>query len=106
MLRPHDGEDAELCHARLAAHDLQHQLVFLVGEAVLRNDVRRDLGGRSGHESASTMLANSALPSVEPCSGSIAFSGCGIRPSTFLVRLKMPAMLRADPLGLASSSSP
>src|SRR5258707_10655271 len=53
--------------------------------------------------SASTSPSKSALPSVQPCSSSLASSGWGIRPSTVLVSLKMPAMLRAEPLALSSS---
>src|SRR5260221_9410757 len=101
MLRPHHREDAKLGHRRLAAHDFQHQFIFVRGQAMFGDNVRGNLLG-STHDSASTMPWNSAKPSVEPCSLSMAFSGCGIMPSTFFVRLKMPAILRSEPLGLCS----
>lgn len=45
-------------------------------------------------------LSNSRSPSVPPTSGSIRFSGCGIRPSTFSLGENTPAMLRSEPFGL------
>ena len=66
------------------------------------------IGGRrirDGERKASTSPSNSFLPSIEPSCGSVAFSGCGIMPSTFLVLLKIPAMLRAEPLGLLVAST-
>src|SRR4029077_15741346 len=45
-------------------------------------------------------------PSWVPCSGSIAFSGCGIRPTTVPAGLQIPAMLRSEPLGLGSTPAP
>ncbi len=47
---------------------------------------------------------NSARPSMPPCAASIRFSGCGIRPSTFLSRLNTPAMSATEPLGLVPSA--
>ena len=45
VLRPHDGEDAELDEVRLAAHRVQDALVFVGAEAVVGNDLGRDHGG-------------------------------------------------------------
>ena len=53
--------------------------------------------------SALTSPSKKAWPSVRPSSGSLAFSGCGIRPRTVRVSLKMPAIARAEPLKFASS---
>jgi len=44
-------------------------------------------------------------PSVDPSNGSMARSGCGIIPSTLPPALMIPAMLRAEPLGLASGDT-
>ena len=40
---------------------------------------------------------------VEPSSGSIARSGCGMRPTTAPFALATPAMLRIDPFGFAAA---
>ena len=47
---------------------------------------------------ASSRPSNRRLPSLLPCAGSIARSGCGIRPSTLPASLRMPAIRRAEPL--------
>jgi hypothetical protein len=52
---------------------------------------------------ALTSPSKKAWPSVRPSSGSLAFSGCGIRPRMVRVSLKMPAIARAEPLKLAPS---
>ena len=52
--------------------------------------------------SAAASASNSGLPSVPPISGSTRSSGCGIRPSTRRFGDRMPAMVRALPLRLAS----
>src|SRR5215469_200219 len=45
---------------------------------------------------------NILKPSTPPSSVSLARSGCGIIPSTFLSGLEIPAILSSEPLGLAS----
>src|SRR6185437_10060386 len=108
MLRPHHREDAELSEVGGAAHDLHRARIFLGAEAEFGGKRGTDfaLRLRAGAQfSASTRPAKKGTPSSEPCSGCVASSGCGISPSTVLVSLKMPAMLRAEPLALDASSS-
>jgi signal peptidase I len=61
-----------------------------------------DTGGarRSGNQALARALWKRMAPSAEPSSGSKARSGWGIRPSTLPRALTMPAMSRAEPLGL------
>jgi hypothetical protein len=47
---------------------------------------------------ASSSPSNSRRPSVQPCAGSSALSGCGISPSTLPASLRIPAIEHADPL--------
>ena len=54
---------------------------------------------------APTRPSNKPCPSVPPKSGSVAFSGCGISPSTVRLSLKMPAIARVEPLTLSLSAS-
>src|ERR1700742_592340 len=103
MLRPHHREDAELGEVGCAAHDLHRARIFLGAEAELGGEGRADFA--LGQFSASTKPAKNGTPSSEPCSGWVASSEGGIGPSTVLVSLKMPAMLRAEPLELCFSSS-
>ena len=98
MLAPHHREDAELGEVGRAAEDRHRARIFLGAEAVFGG--KRGADRSLGQVSASTRPAKNGTPSIEPCSGCVASSGCGIRPSTVLVSLKMPAMLRAEPLGL------
>src|SRR5437763_850306 len=49
---------------------------------------------------ASNRLSNIGRQSVEPWSGSIMFSGCGIMPMTLPRSFMMPAMSLTAPLGL------
>ncbi len=58
--------------------------------------------GSSLRAYAAASASNSGLPSVPPISGSTRSSGCGISPSTRRLGDRMPAMLRALPLRLAS----
>jgi hypothetical protein len=51
----------------------------------------------------STSEARTSAPSPEPSSGSMACSGCGIRPSTLPSVLHTPATSEIDPFGLSSS---
>ena len=56
---------------------------------------------RKGNQASAKLLAalsNSARPSVLPCSGSIARSGCGIMPRTLPASLSTPAISRREPL--------
>src|SRR5436305_257895 len=46
----------------------------------------------------SSSPSNSRRPSVPPCAGSTTRSGCGIRPSTLPLSLRIPAIRRAEPL--------
>ena len=59
--------------------------------------LKRPAGRRS--PSAAASPANRRAPSVPPCAGSAARSGCGIRPSTRRFAERMPAMSRCDPFG-------
>ena len=100
VLAPHHAEDAELGVAGLAAQDRDDLFVFGVRELMQRDQIRRDCA----HEctaAAATMDWKITIPSVDPCSGSVASSGCGIKPSTLRSRLRMPAMSRSEPLGLS-----
>src|SRR5215467_15074049 len=108
MLRPHHREDAELGEVGRAAHDLHRARIFLGAKPEFDGEFRADFGlglWALGQASASQSPAKNGTPSSEPCSGWVASSGCGISPSTVLVSLKMPAMLRAEPLALDASSS-
>ena len=118
VLAPHRREDAELDHGGRAAHDRQDALVFVGRQAVLGHDLRRDRGLVGKLDRRILLQARDALMSgprpglrTTPCRreppniGSTAFSGCGISPSTVLVSLKTPAMLRIEPLGLPLPST-
>ena len=83
VLGPHDREDAQLGQVRLAAHDLEDQLVLVGLDAVARDD----FGGNLAHDSASTSESNISLPSDPPSRSSAKRSGCGIRPSTLNLEL-------------------
>ena len=50
---------------------------------------------------ARSMDWNTARPSEEPISGSVARSGCGIIPITLRSRFSTPAISRSEPLGLS-----
>lgn len=56
------------------------------------------------HPKLSNNPSNRARPSVPPKSGSTTRSGCGISPSTLRFSLRMPAILRALPLGFSPSA--
>src|SRR5258708_10016939 len=104
MLAPHDREDADVGQGRLAVHDLEEPLILLRRQPMLGDLRRADACIRQGHASAATSPSKSPLPSMPPMAASMAFSGCGIKPSTVFDSLKMPAMLRAEPFGLPSGS--
>ena len=108
VLAPHHRDDAELGEVGRPAEEAAKTAIFLRRQAVLGDDCWRHRGvaDRAAHARARTSPSNSARPSVDPCNGSTAFSGCGIRPSTFLVSLKIPAIARAEPLGLPLPASP
>ena len=78
-----DGHDASARHlgpALLAGQT--PQLVVPAGERQeLRAFGQRTTGDQAASAAASP--SNSTSPSVPPTSGSIRFSGCGMRPSTF-----------------------
>ena len=97
MLAPHHGEDAQLHQIGVAAQQALDAGIFLVREAMLADQFGRD----GGHDRASIKLWNRARPSVPPVMGSTIRSGWGIRPSTLRFGLRMPAMSRAEPLGLS-----
>src|ERR1035437_8320412 len=104
VLAPHDGEDAELGVGGLAAEDLDH-LLILTGRELMLGD---DFGGEGGAHAvtaargiACSMDWNTIRPSVEPIRGSVARSGWGIMPITLRSRLRMPAILRSEPLALS-----
>ncbi len=106
VLAPHDRKDAELDAVRRAAENCHDAREFLGRQPVLGRQFRSDRAGvvDSVHASAPASPAKNALPSVPPSSGSAAFSGCGISPSTVRPSLKMPAIARAEPLMLCASS--
>src|SRR5207248_7306415 len=68
------------------------------GEDQRKDDARgRDVA--ADHAAAvSSSPSNRRRPSVRPCAASTTRSGCGIRPSTLPLSLRMPAMRRAEPL--------
>src|SRR5204863_6043976 len=93
VLGPHHREDAELGLGRLAPQRSDDPVVFLAGEAVAFEDLRRD-GHRTAPSCASALTTDSkrTRPSALPSAGSQARSGCGIRPTTLRPSLQMPAM--------------
>src|SRR5690348_14340639 len=107
VLRPHHRKDAELGEIRRAAHDAAGALEFVLGKAELPRLVEGRRGFRAGvrtHAKASASEAKKPWPPVEPSSGSVAFSGCGINPRTLRPSFRIPAIARAEPLSLASST--
>ena len=99
--------------AVLAPHHRKHaqfRLVGLPAQALL--DPVKLLGGQPELEGEifclhSDLPAPAAprripRPSIPPISGSQQRSGCGIIPRTLPSRLRIPAMFRLEPLGLAS----
>ena len=74
------------------------------GVRVLGDQFRGDAYVVGNHATASSTLSKSARPSVAPFSGSIMFSGCGIRPNTLPRSLRMPAMSLSEPLGLVPAA--
>src|SRR5215469_1456058 len=104
VLAPHHREYAELGDVGRAAEKLDRALEFLVGQPVLGREGGGDVTPVV-HWSALTNPSKKARPSVPPSAGSVAFSGCGISPSTVRVSLKIPAIARAEPLKLSSSRS-
>src|SRR6266576_366546 len=105
MLAPHRRENAELGHVRCPSQDCDGALELLFREPEF-------LGERSGdvapttHCNAPINPVKNALPSVLPSSGSVAFSGCGIRPRIVRLSLRMPAIARAEPLKFCASERP
>ena len=100
MLAPHHAEDAQLDKGGLAAHQLQDAVIFGVRKPMLADDLRRDLG----HGLMTALRSGSGTACgrrCRPAAGSTTRSGWGIRPSTLRFSLRMPAMLRAEPLGLS-----
>src|SRR5258707_1147036 len=106
MLAPHHREDAELGEVRHTTENDHRAHVFLGGQAVLGDDVGRNLAHAADAPiSARAMPSKRPRPSTLQSSSSVASSGCGMRPSTVFSSLKMPAMLRAEPLWLSASVS-
>src|SRR5579859_6062398 len=99
VLAPHHTENAQLGVARLAPQDPDDLPVLRLGQLMRGDEIRRDRG--HAWASAVTMDLKTTSPSVEPISSSAARSGCGIMPITLRSRLRIPAMSRADPLGLS-----
>src|SRR5689334_17662200 len=96
VLAPHHAEDAEFDEARFAVQESLDAAILVVAQPMFGDKLRRDLG----HDKVSIRLSNMPRPSVPPSSGSTTRSGCGMRPKTLRFSLRMPAMLRAEPLGL------
>src|SRR5690348_2693707 len=103
VLAPHHRKNAQFDEIRRASQERFDACVFFVRKSVLANDLGRDVVA-SGHDSDSSRLSNRARPSVPPSSGSQTRSGCGMSPSTLRFSLRMPAMLRTEPLGLSPSA--
>ena len=102
VLGPHDRENAQLHQVRRPAQTVQDDLVFGVDDAVFLDDLGGDAFGVLGHGGYALPRrdSNSFSPSVPPCFSSTARSGWGIMPMTLPCSLVMPAMSRAEPLGL------
>src|SRR5262249_47843512 len=115
VFAPHHGKDAEFGDVRIAAKDFLDSRVLFGGDAVFGGDFGSYLNFSQGrcHQAiafaaptrASTMDLKMTRPSAESSAGSMARSGCGIRPATLRSRLQMPAMLCIEPLGLPATSS-
>ena len=90
VFAPHDLENAQFGGAGLAAEEVDDFLVFVLGDY------------HFAAPTASSRDWKMPSPSVEPMSGSQASSGWGIIPMTLRPALRMPAMLRAEPLGLST----
>lgn len=58
----------------------------------------------SSREPRPSALSKIPRPSEPPCSGSMRFSGCGMRPSTLPRSFMMPAMSLIAPFGLVPSA--
>ena len=58
------------------------------------------VGVMTSTASAADIDWKTTRPSVEPISGSVARSGCGIMPITLRSRLRMPAMSRSGAVGV------
>src|SRR5689334_17922117 len=104
MLAPHDRENTQFDKIWISTKQLPDARIFVPRQAVRANDLRRDRRVPAHQDSASSRLWNMARPEVEPSSGSQARSGCGIRPRILRFSLRMPAILRAEPLGFWPSA--
>src|SRR5439155_18444250 len=101
MLAPHHAENPELGVVGLAAENRDDLLVLGVRKLMLCDQLGR-VRGRAHSAMAPISERKITRPSLDPISGSVARSGCGIRPSTLRSRLSTPAMLSSDPLGLST----
>src|SRR3954452_2153705 len=103
VLAPHHAEDAELGIGGLPVKNGYDFLVLRFGELMLRNQGRSDC--QRAHNLPARLAAierRMTSPSLDPISGSVARSGCGIRPITLRSRLSTPAMSSSEPLGLST----
>ena len=73
-------------------------------ESTVPGSLDRSRAAQSRAANAVTTEVKKPSPSADgPVSGSMACSGCGIRPNTLPSALQMPAMSRAEPLGAPSA---
>src|SRR5215468_12780778 len=102
MLAPHRREHAELSQVRRTLEDREGALELLRRQPECGSEGSGD-SAPAIHCNAPTRPSKNARPSVLPSSGSVAFSGCGIRPRIVRLSLRMPAIARAEPLTLSAS---
>ena len=120
VLGPHHRVHRQLRAGRPAAQDLLDPGVLVAGQAQLGErlgPLGARLGGLHGVQRGtppggahaltepasrlvSTELKKPKPSALGPVSGSMACSGCGIRPTTLPASLQMPAMSRYEPFGL------
>ena len=106
VLAPHHAEHAQFGIARLAAQNLHDLAVFRSSELVLSDQIGSHGHGAHSWSAAGSpaiaMLRKTTRPSLDPISGSVARSGCGIIPITLRRAFRIPAMSRMEPLGLST----
>ncbi len=111
VLAPHDRVQGEFGAGRAASEGIRDLVVLVLRQAELGKRLKL-AGGRvrprhgigNGHaiSPAATTEAKKPRPSADgPVSESIAYSGCGIRPTTLPAALHTPAMPSAEPFGLS-----
>ena len=99
VLAPHHREHAQFRFVGFPAQPFLNPVKLLRGQPKFQGKIPRL------HEDLPAPAAPRRIPrpSIPPISGSQQRSGCGIMPSTLPSRLRMPAMFRLEPFGLASA---